>query len=283
MSSLTVATQMITIYAGAFAVVTGVVGGLLNVLVFVSLKTFRDSSSAYHLAVMSLVNVGTLVTGQLTRILVSGFSIDWSLSSLFYCKFRIYLLQTCALVSLMCLCWAVLDQFFTTSTHPRLQQWSNIKLARLLSTLGILFGILANIPYLIYYTHIVSPSTSRTSCTTTDYVFQQYVNYGSGLLFSRLLPLCIIVVFGLLAWRNVQQLAHRILPMARRELDKQLTTMVLVQAAVTFIAIMPFIIVYFLSLIPALTQDPTTAAHLQFVSSTGSTIYYLYFAVRIIP
>jgi hypothetical protein len=151
---------------------------------------------AYHLVVMSLVNVGTLITGQLTRILISGLSIDWSQTSLFYCKFPLYLLQTCALISVTCLCLTVIDQYFVACSRPHWQQWSNIKLARRLSSLSILFGILSNIPYLIYYTHVVSPTTGRTSCMTTDHIFQEYVNYGSGLILGRTLPVSIISLFG---------------------------------------------------------------------------------------
>jgi hypothetical protein len=84
-----------------------------------------------------------------------------------------------------------------------------------------------------------------------------------------------------MAYRNVQQLAHRTLPLVRRELDKQLTVMVLVQGVVIFFTIAPYVIVYFISMIPMLSHNSVIVAQLQFVSSTTSTIYYIYFAVRI--
>ncbi len=111
--------------------------------------------------------------------------------------------------------------------------------------------------------------------------FQQYLNYFCALVLARILPICIVLLFGFMAYRNVQQLAHRSLPLVRRELDKQLTVMVLVQGVVTFFTIVPYVVVYFVSMIPILAHNPVIVAQLQFVSSTTSTIYYIYFAVRI--
>jgi hypothetical protein len=69
MSSLAFDTEEITIYLGTFYLITGVIGGFLNIIVFLSLKTFRQSSCAFYLMLMSIVNVGELLAGQLTRIL----------------------------------------------------------------------------------------------------------------------------------------------------------------------------------------------------------------------
>jgi hypothetical protein len=57
------------------------------------------------------------------------------------------------------------------------------------------------------------------------------------------LPISITVLFGYLAHRNVQQLSHRTLPLVRRELDKQLTVMVLTQVVFNFFAITPYTII----------------------------------------
>ncbi|CAF3967085.1 unnamed protein product, partial [Adineta steineri] len=92
-SSLNDASKQITIYVGIPTLIAGVLGGLLNTIVFLSLRTFRESPCAFYLTIMSIVNVGQMITGLLARILTSGFNIDWSLTSLFYCKFRLYCFQ----------------------------------------------------------------------------------------------------------------------------------------------------------------------------------------------
>ena len=56
------------------------------------------------------------------------------------------------------------------------------------------------------------------------------------------LPVLITALFGLLAYHNVTQLAYRAVPLVRRELDKQLTVMVLVQVVFNFCVLVPYII-----------------------------------------
>ena len=72
--------QKLNIYFGSFLFFTGVAGGVLNIVVFLSLQTFRENSCAFYLTIMSFVNLGQLLTGLLTRIVISGFDIDWTLT-----------------------------------------------------------------------------------------------------------------------------------------------------------------------------------------------------------
>lgn len=78
---------------------------------------------------MSAADIGQLITGLFSRIMISGFDIDWTLSSIFYCKFRIYCFQFCALISSVCRRLAAIYQFLATCSSLRWQQWSSIKLA----------------------------------------------------------------------------------------------------------------------------------------------------------
>ena len=87
-------------------------------IVFFSLRTFRENSSGFYLAFMSIINVCQLITAMPIRILTSGFGIDWTETSLFYCKFRLYFLQLCSLTSLTSLCLATIDQYWATCFHP---------------------------------------------------------------------------------------------------------------------------------------------------------------------
>ena len=92
-SYLTTVIQKLVTYVGMFNVVVGVLGNILNIIVFLSLKTFRQSSCAFYLTIMSFVNIGQLFTGLLSRIMITGFGIDWTEISLFYCKFRYFIVQ----------------------------------------------------------------------------------------------------------------------------------------------------------------------------------------------
>ena len=279
MPSLTAVSQEISIYFGIFVFITGTIGGCFNLIVFLSLKTFRKNACVFYLTILSIVNIGILITGQLTRILISGYNIDWTQTSLFYCKFRIYSLQTSTLISMTCSCLAILDQYFSTSLSLRYRQLSQIKIAHCVCGLFVSFWAVVNCPYLIYYTHIQFPSVeNQITCSTTNNAFLQYVNYVSAIALGRIIPLIIMGIFGFLSHKNIQRLSHRTLPIIRRELDKQLTLMIFTQAIVACLIISPYIVLYFVMMIPNL--DSITLTQLKFVSSLCSAIYYLYFSVR---
>ena len=277
--SLNSVSRQINIYFGMTVLVAGVIGGLLNVVIFLSLRTFRQTPCGFYLVIMSIFNIGQLFTGLLSRVMISGFNIDWTTTSLFYCKVRLLMFQLCTTVSYTCLCLATIDQYFATCSRPRWQQWSNLKLARRLVIGMTLLWILHAIPYAIFFEHVTSPSTQATTCVNTNYVFLQYRAYFAGLVLIGCLPVIITVLFGLLAYRNVKQLAYRAIPLVRRELDKQLTTMVLIQVVVNFFTNIPFVIMNAITLNPSITTDEVLWAKIQFVFSITLLLFYSYFAV----
>ncbi|CAF3690962.1 unnamed protein product [Rotaria sp. Silwood1] len=270
--------QQITLYMNIPILIVGVIGGIFNLIVFLSLKTFRKNSCSFYLMIMSWVNIGQLVTGNFTRIMSVGYNIDWTQSSLFYCKFRWYFIQICTLTSYACLCFATIDQYLATSTRYRWQQWSNIKLAYYLCSAAVIFSMLHGIPSFIFYNYGNSIITTQPVCIIPNTVYQRYRTYGYFLVLAGFLPVFITVLFGTLAYRNVQQLAYRTVPLVRRELDKQLTTIVLVQVVFSFIVIMPYNIYVTITPIINLQVDLDIAAKLQFIESLTGGIYYSYFA-----
>jgi len=52
-----------------------------------------------------------------------------------------------------------------------------------------------------------------------------------------------------IAYRNIKQILYRTVPLVRRELDKQMTTIVLVQVIFNVIAITPCIILLLINII----------------------------------
>lgn len=269
----------INIYLGIFILIAGTIGNLLNLLVFLSLQTFRQSSCAFYLLIMSIANIGQLYTGALSRTMISGYSIDWTTTSLFYCKFRLLFLQFSSLVSYSCLCLATIDQFFATSSRVRWQQWCNLKLAQRLTAAITFIWMLHTIPYAILFQQVTSSTTNKTSCVASDTVFARYRAYFVGLFLTGFIPVMVTVVFGLLAFHNVHQLAYRTVPLVRRELDKQLTTMVLVQVLVNVLTDVPFVICNALTINPGITDDPVVWAKLQFALGVTLSVFYSYYAV----
>jgi len=279
--ALPFAAQQIIIYSGIPIYIAGVLSSILNILVFLSLQTFRQSSCAFYLTIMSLINTVYLSLGLLSNIITAIYGIDAVDISLFYCKLRPYLFHVSAVSSMTCFCFATIDQYWATCSYPRLQQWCNIKLARRLVIICIFMVNLHGIPYWFLFYHIQSPTTNKVMCVLTNPVYTEYRLYVNLFILSGFLPICIIILFGLMAYRNVQQIAHRTLPMVRRELDKQLTVMVLIQVMVACFAYLPFFVVNIFVLSPNILNDPTFKYRVQMVYSIVLMLAYAYFAVSI--
>jgi hypothetical protein len=259
--------------------VLGVVGGILNTVVFLSLRTFRENACAFYLLVLSIVNVGQLVTGLLPLIMTSAFNIDWTKTSLFYCKFRLVVFQFCVYVSYSCLCFATIDQYFATCSRPRWSRWSNIKLARRLTCGAIVIWALHGIPYGLFLGHVVSPITKVISCVTTNHIFAQYRAYGASLTLIGVFPVTFTAVFGFLAYRNIKHLDYRTIPLVRQALDKQLTVMVLAQVILNCFTDIPYELSNALTIIPNIASDAIVWAKLQSAYSITLVCFYAYFAV----
>jgi hypothetical protein len=277
-SFLTFIGQQITIYGGFIIMIAGVLGNLISIIIFLSLKTFRQSSCAFYLTIMLFVNIGQLLFALFSRILITGYGIDWTITSSFFCKFRSTATQFCALVSYTCLCLATLDQYFATCTHIRWQQWSNIKLAHRLIILSLIIIILFMIPYPIF-TDLIILATGKISCSMTNIIMLQYRNYFVVLFMLGYIPDCITMIFGILAYRNVQQIAYRTVPLVRRELDKQLTTMVLVQVVINLFTNVPCVTMGVVLYVTSGLTNASALDTIQFVYAVTLVISYTYFAV----
>ena len=270
-SNTNILIQQIIIYGATPVFITGVLGCLLNTLVFLSLRTFRESSCAFYLTVMSMLNIGQLFLGLFSRITLAFLGIDGTETSLFYCKSRLYFNQICVGASLTCLCLAMIDQYFATCSRPHWQQWCNIKLAHRLILIVIIFWMLHGIPYVIFHDHVVSSTTRRTICTITNSTFAQYRLFMIVLILLGYLPAIITAIFGWMAYRNVQQISYRTIPLVRRELDKQLTVMVLVHVLINIFTLLPY----------ATVSVVASYTNLQVISTITLIVFYITFAVSI--
>jgi hypothetical protein len=247
--------------------VFGLISNILNIIVFVSLKTFRESSCAFYLTAMSFVNIGQMFLGLLIRILSVGFEVDWTSSHLVYCKLRYYFFQVFAILSYTCMYLATIDQYFATSFKRQWQRYSNIKLARRLFAIFSFIWLVHGIPIIIFYDDVVSSATNY--------------RYFYLLILLGIIPVFITVLFGIMAYRNVQQISYRTIPLVRRETDKQLTVMVLVQDVYNLFFIIPYIVGYSLVLNLTADADPVYAAQIELTGAITSALYYMSFSVSI--
>ena len=209
---------------GLFSFIVGLLGNTLNIIVFTTLKTFRQTSCAFYLTAASAINIIQLLNGLLTRIFSLGYNIDLTTTSVFLCKIHGFLGFTATLIWLTCICLAVADQFASTTTRWR--YLCNRRLAAYIVVTTILFWCSYGIPYLIFYDIYVPSTTGLPTCAVINSYYVIYISRVQLPLLLACLPLSIQLVFGVLIWINLYGEAARRAPLIRLKRDKQLTAMV---------------------------------------------------------
>jgi hypothetical protein len=79
----------------------------------------------------------------------------------------------------------------------------------------------------------------------------------------------------------MRQISHRTVPLVRRELDKQLTTMVLVKVIFNFFTIVPNGVVSVYTHTAHPNNNVVIVVQTQLISTIATCLYYLYFSVNI--
>jgi hypothetical protein len=260
-------TQQITIYFGLFILITGVFGDLLNILVFTTLNTFRNTPCVFYLTIASVVNAGQLLTSLLIRILSIGFYIDPTTTS-WFCKIRVFLVQYCAVVSLTCTSLATIDQFISM-THRRL---SSLQLAHRHIILACIISSIHGIFFLIYF------DTPNGICAIINLNFEKYFSYFYFPILLGILPVITMITFALLAFFSIRTIANRHIHIERLSRDRQLTAMVLIQVVFIVVTTVPYIIsnIYSLSFV---TTDQLLLARCNLINSITILFYYASSAV----
>jgi hypothetical protein len=263
-------TEQINIYCGLFILISGVIGGLLNIIIFTSLKTFRNTSCAFYLAMNSIVNLGELVISLLVRILADGFNTDPTGIS-WFCKLRVYFAILCTLLSLTSLCLAAVDQFLSMT---KFRHWCKLQIAQR-------HIFIASILWCGYCISIlVFEQSTDGVCTINNTIYANYMSYFHYPVLSGCLPLTIMIVFSLLAFFIFRTTASRQMNAIRLSRDRQLSAMTLIQVISVVIASVPLNI-YYIYKLQWSSIDSYEMAYSALISTITSLIFYGGFAVSL--
>ena len=261
-------TNQSNIYGGFFVFFTGMIGNILNIIIFTSLKTFRQTSCGFYLTVTSIFNVGQAIFALITRILDSGFSINlknlpWS------CKLRTFLAQSCVLLSLTSMSLVTIDQFISMTKY---RHFSNLKLAHRHIIIGCCIWCCHGIFALLYW------DTPTGICISTGISYRKYLSYFYVPVLLGCLPIVIMVIFSLLSYFKIRTIASRQINIVRLSHDRQLTAMALSQVAFIVFASIPYTTYNIYDLNTILT-DPNDIARHRLIGTVVVLLYYESFAV----
>ena len=112
-SNLIAAAQVFSTYSTYITFGLGLMGNLLNILVFTKLKTFRLNHCAFYLiaeSIVDVVQVSQTFINEIWKLSLNG--VDATTISLAWCKLRTILPQWLRLMLSAIVCFVAIDQFF---------------------------------------------------------------------------------------------------------------------------------------------------------------------------
>ncbi|CAF3149664.1 unnamed protein product [Rotaria socialis] len=263
------------IYSSYICLICGLIGNMLNIMIFGFLKVFRGNPSSFYLIVESFANCGVLLNVYVLRILSSQFNIDLTRNSIILCKIRTVELEITVMVSLTTICCEALDQYLVTSHDIACRQSSTLKLAQRMTLINVVAWILHSIPFAIFYE--ILPSTG---CDIANKYFSLYFCIVYLSLLNGLVPLVVSLVFSAFAYRNVRRIIRRQVSHIRRRLDRQMTAIVFSRVVLLVSVSIPFgaYLLYSINA-PPVTGNALLSAIDQLCSAVTSTLFYMNYAV----
>ncbi|CAF1248066.1 unnamed protein product [Rotaria sordida] len=262
-------TYFINVYIGYFIVITGLIGNIINIILFTQLKLFRRNQSAFYLIVASIVDCFQLIFAAATRATVVAFGFDPTRTSIVWCKLRIYFLQFGSITSSGTVCFAAIDQYLSTNYHHRLRQMSTFKLAQYLVGILIVLVALYSILFPVFF-----EIHGNAGCTTVNPIFNYYYSFVHFCILISILPIVISSLFSLLAYQNVRRIVRRQVAIIRRRLDRQLTAMILVRVILLVITVLPFVSLRVYQINNPMNQNDTFAVTVdQLIRIVITTVY----------
>lgn len=274
MSSTSTALSSVVIYIGFPILVFGTLGNLLNIRL---LWKNRRNPCACHFLASSFINCIVLWNGLFMRILSNGFQIDWSSTNSVWCKIHPALDQASFLMSLTCTCAASTDRFLASCRGEKLRKLSRLSIAIPTLILTILFWMSIFVPYGVYSNIVRNPYTGSAACLAIGsptyanfYIYAVFpVSYG-------VMPSIILTITGLLTFKNTSSLQ---MGRQRQILQKQLTSMMLIQIPIILSTTLPFVAITEYVIFTAFVPKSANRLFIELLfSNIFSTTCYITFA-----
>lgn len=236
--NIIVASQIFSSYSTYINFIIGLIGNLLNILVFTNLKIFRFNRCAFYLIAESIYNIIQLTQNLINEIWKSKINgIDPITISLIWCKLRTILPQWFRLVLASIVCSAAIDQYFCTNHIVYLRRLSSLKIARYEIFISSILSFIHTISVGIFL-----EINSLSVCIINNSILINYYSYFFYPLLNGLFPIILSSIFSILSYRNVRRIIRRQIPINRRRLDQQLTAMIFVRVIFFVLLQLPFTI-----------------------------------------
>ena len=149
--NLIIAAQIFSSYSTYINFSLGLIGNILNILVFTNLKIFHHNRCAFYLIAESIADISQVSQAFINEIWkLTQNGIDPTTVSLVWCKLRYMLPQWFRLMLVSIVCFIAIDQFLSTNPAPYLRQLSSLKMARYQICFATCLCLLHTIPFGVF-------------------------------------------------------------------------------------------------------------------------------------
>ncbi|CAF4274022.1 unnamed protein product, partial [Rotaria magnacalcarata] len=213
---LLVIIQCINIYIVFFAASIGTIGNILHIITFTCLKKYHTIPSSIFLVRASFAEQLTTIDLLFPQSIGYATGHDTRVMACLFCKITSVLYTGGGVFTLVCLYLAAIDRYLQTCRSATKRQWMKMKRALLLLCIFTFLSIGLGLPFGIF--RDVIPS------------IEQWI----------ISPVALLVVFGYLTWRNVQQTQQRqATGQSSNNIAQQVTRMILIKTTAIVISVMP--------------------------------------------
>lgn len=260
-----------TLYSGYVTWITGIIGNVMNVIVFLTMRTYRITPCTFYFLIGSMMNIFYIMIVLTTRILAIGYDLDLTRQSIVWCKMRYFFVYSLSLMTITCSSLSSIDQYLITSEKVHFRRLSSIRNARRVMIIFGMIWILHGIAAAVY--REINPSTKTCSNSNNGYIIYTIIYI---IAFLCLIPVLIMILFGYLTYRNISRRRIAI----RRGFDRQTIRMTLFLLTLNVICLLPYgIFLTYQFLTTSFAKDSDRLMKENFISTIVTLVSYFYYSV----
>ncbi|UJR11815.1 hypothetical protein I4U23_015995 [Adineta vaga] len=274
-SILTKIIGIVPLYINFVTIIFGTIGGICNIITYTAPR-LRNNSSVFYLLCSTIFEIFSILFIVPTRIALDNFGNNLERQSIIFCKIRYYISITFPMLVTYYILFAIIDRYFSTSKNIYIRSLSHLKLARRLSIILFVLGILGSLHVLIFYN-----INNRTCQVSPGSIYTIYFAIYLICIVS-LVPHLLMLIFIFLILRNVKQTRQRTMPMLTRtkRSESQLIMMIIVQIFISSVLVLLRLGSYTYSTLTSGNLNKTTHEKVieDFCIRLGFALYYFSFA-----
>ena len=232
-------------YYGIILFVTGIIGNLINCIVFTR-RTLRSTPCCIYFLVASLMDFIVILLFILPRTLLAWKAeYDLAQTNSIICKSTLFLVFSARAASVWLIAFATVDRYLVSSTNNNRRQMSNLKNTYICITLICICTTIAWSELLYCYDANVVGTPQQ--CYPKSDICRIYNNFNQ-VLTIVLFPTILMCIFGIATIRNIHS-NRRIIPINQniennharnRRRENSLTKMLISQVVIYILCGLPF-------------------------------------------